>query len=909
MEVPVEKNPFSYKSGEAMTPEEVKQLFSDPPGFNTYKNPSNHCIIVGSKGSGKSILLKSLSVQVQLHPTGKKIEALDYCGIYIGRVIDTTKFVEQNKKFETTDVFEHFFSLLVIAEITDQLSEVVNEEINKKSTEFFNKRFIEKLNTLNDDKTVNIGFKPSFPDRLPNNLKEISNYTKGKLQDLLNQLSPERSKPEEYGYSSFWKLSGLLQFLRDFYNEIKSFSIPRLCLLIDDLQDLEELGNLILNNFLRHEYLDFLTVKIGTRRTYFGKASLNVEYERDFDILILDCDPNNPEHIEFLRKFANRKVMVEWNLTEEEMKEINIDTLLPSAKPEEIKDWDYNITPAKNFTKIGIIEAEQSKRNLRQKCFQGFECIAKVSMVNPFVFLEICLLAYEEQRKHDIDSTSPKVEAKAQSGALIKKSRRYRDVGISSKKDYSEYFSGIKSFICNTAKRLEERQTQQQFEGVKISIPIEEIDSSYLHLIREAILSRDISVDKKEDIIAIIFNLDTTPSKIELNRLICPSYGISWESEEYTELTKEEVKDFIEKPLTGDSDFHHFGVVSKQKELFGKDELAPSLIPEHKMDIPWVFGSGPYAEEYKGRLGKIKKAVKGIRRERLKDSGRVYSEEDTVYLDVWTLRNKYGGNYKEYIFDAICHSIYVVADVTGFISTGVAYEIGLAIGAGKPFFLFWDVKDIGKTFNSDYKKVWHPFLQEHDVREWDKEKKEKKGITFKEWYWQNIDKHGVELSGHLECILKGFLPDKKCDFKNLMEKGIDKVYISCQTQNKKAEDIIIDILSTKYNLYPILPLDISTTNPICFKCAAIHASKFQIIDVSAHKKGDKGDSCFALELGFAYAKHKDKTKMIFDADLQSDPVEMFAGRPCGWHCATIEKNLDENLDEFMKSFGYGGMKK
>ena len=904
MEVPVEKNPFSYKSGEAMTSEEVKQLFSNPPGFTTYKNPSKHCIIVGSKGSGKSILLKCLSVQVQ--STDKKIEDLNYCGIYIGRVIDTTKFVEQNKKFEKTDVFEHFFSLLVIAEITDQLSEVLNEEINKKSTGFFNERFIEKLNPLNDNETVNIGFKP--PKRLPNNLKEISNYIKEKLQDLLNQLSPERFNPEEYGYSSFWKLSGLLQILKDFYDEIKPFSIPKLCLLIDDLQDLEELGSLILNRFLRHRYLDFLTVKIGTRRTYFDVASLNVEYERDFDILILDCDPNNPDHIKFLRKFANRKVMVEWKLTEEEMKEISIDTLLPSAKPEEIKDWDYKITPANNFAKIGIIESGQSKRNLRQKCYQGFECVAKVSMANPFVFLEICQVAYEEQRKYDIDSASPKVEAKAQSEALIRKSRRYRDVGISSKKDYSEYFSGIRSFICNTAKQLEERQIPQQFEGVKISIPVEEIDSLYLPLIREAILSRDLFINK-ENILALIFNPDTIPSKIELNRLICPSYGISWESERHMELSKEEVIVFIKKPLTGDSDSHPFGVISKQKELFGKNELAPSLIPKHKMDIPWVFGSGPYDEEYKERLGKIKKAVNTIRRERLKDSKRIYSEEDIFSLDVWTLRNKYAGNYKEYIFDAISKSIYVVADVTGFISTGVAYEIGLAIGTGKPFFLFRDVKDTGKTFNSDYKKVWHPFLQEHDVREWDKEKKEKKGITFKEWYWKNIDKHGCELNGHLECILKGFLPDKKCAFKNLIEKGMDKAYISCQSQNKKAEKIIIDILSTKYNLYPISLSDIPTTDPICSKCAAIKSSKIQIIDVSAHKKNEKGDPCFALELGFTYASHKDRTKMIFDADLQSDPVEMFPGKPCGWHAVTIERNLEENLEEFMKSFSYGGMKK
>jgi len=907
VKVPLGKNPFSYKSGEAMTPDEVNRLFSDPPGFETYKNPSKHCIIVGSKGSGKSILLKSLSVQVQSSSeNSKKIEELDYCGIYIGRSIDTIKFVEQNNKFETTDVFEHFFSLLVVAEITDQLSEVFNREINKISTGFFNERFIAKLNPLSYNETVNIGFKPASPEQLPNNLKEISNYIKGKLQDLFNQLSPERSKPEEYGYSSFWKLSGLLQFLRDFYDEIKPFSIPRLCLLIDDLQDLEELGSLILNNFLRHEYLGFLTVKIGTRRTYFDVASLHVEYERDFDILILDCDPNNPDHIEFFRIFANRKVMVEWNLTEEEMSEINIDTLLPSEKPEEIKDWDYKRTPANNFAKLGIIVADQGKRNLRQKCFQGFECIAKVSMVNPFVFLEICQSAYEEQRKLG-NITSAKIDGMAQSEALVKKSRRYRDVGISSKKDYREYFLGIRSFICNTVNDLEKRQMQQQFEGTQISIPVEDIDSLYLPLIREAILSRDLFVNKKENLIALIFNPDAIPSKIELNRLICPSYGISWESNKHLELSKEEVENSIKKALKGDPDSHPFGAKSKSKQLFGETTPVPSLILT--TDIPWVFGSGPYAEIHKERLGKIKKAVNAIRGEKINFSKRIYSGEDIFYLDVWTLRNKYAGNYKEYIFDAINKSIYVVADVTDFISTGVAYEIGLAIGIGKPFFLFWDVKDIGKTFNSEYKRAWHPFLQEHDVREWDKEKNEKKGITFKDWYWRNIDKHGWELGGHLECILKGFLPDRKCQFKDRIENGLDKVYISFHSQNKKAEEIIINILSTKYHLYPIMPSDISTNDPICFKCASIKSSKIQIIDVSAQKKDDKGDPCFVLELGFAYAQHKSKTQMIFDADLQSDPVEMFSGKRCGWHNVTMERELEDNLEEFMKSFSYGGMKK
>src|SRR3989304_7825638 len=121
----INKNPFRYKSGEVMTHKEVRDLFANPPGFEMYKSSLKHCIIIGSKGSGKSILLKSLSIQVQ--SLNANIEELDYCGIYIELIIQANKFVELSKKFEMNDIFEHYFTLVVIAAAANQLSDIVSE--------------------------------------------------------------------------------------------------------------------------------------------------------------------------------------------------------------------------------------------------------------------------------------------------------------------------------------------------------------------------------------------------------------------------------------------------------------------------------------------------------------------------------------------------------------------------------------------------------------------------------------------------------------------------------------------------------------------------------------------------------------------------------------------------------------
>jgi len=270
-------------------------------------------------------------------------------------------------------------------------------------------------------------------------------------------------------------------------------------------------------------------------------------------------------------------------------------------------------------------------------------------------------------------------------------------------------------------------------------------------------------------------------------------------------------------------------------------------------------------------------------------------------------RQQFAPGFTDYLQEVIKKSLYVVANITGKFKTGVAYEIGIALGYKKPVFIFWDSIQLKKEFTEEYKKSWHPFIKKHDLKQWTSEEKRKSNFT--RWYKKYIDNIVKKRSGHVKCPIRRF-EQEKCQYEDFIMKGINKPYILFQTQNVDAKMFVIDFLS-KRNCYPIQSSDLpKEADDICSKCIGIQASIFQIIDGSAHEKGMKGDPVCALELGFAYVLHKEKTLMLYDADKDPEPIVMFPGSAHGWHKCTMEKDLREKLQDFMNKFpDFGGIKK
>lgn len=858
-------NPFRIKTAEHyQKPEDINFLFAYPPEYDVYKSPNNF-IILGSRGCGKTILLKKLSLVAQ--SLEQDITKLEFCGVYIQRLLQLNNLLQIYRRgFDGTEKFEHYVALKVIYETANQFSQTSISTEAKRN--------------ISDIIKETVGLE-SFQGDLNNLARHLEEAVESFEQFLTSDPASKMADPKGLKIQN---LGALITFLKRLSKAI--YPLPKVSLLIDDFQDYEELGISLLNHLVSHKLLDFLCVKVSARNLAFEVADLSIEPFRDFEIRCLDGNPNDPQWLDFLRKLANNKLKTEWQLSEEDLETINIDTLFPAIKPQGIQ-WNKQKSPGENLVKI-------ADRDLRQKCFCGFGAIAKVSMMNPFDFFEVCDKAYDLEEKNKGLVTIPLgIALDAQTSALLEKSRNYIEVELISRKAYSGFFLGMRALIVNLARHLEQKQNPPSFEGMRIALP-EDVSVEYGELLRKAIIHRDFFISN-EQLMPILLSPSPAIEEIEINRLICPRYAVSWEYIGKVRI-EEDILDKFFKKRYGEP------TKSKQKPLLDAEEY--ERMPLFGKQDLWVFGARPHGVNDP----KIQRTVNAIRQEEAKSTRRALPTQATYYMDEEIAKRLFAPRFPDYLGEAIKRSSYVVTNITGEFRTGVAYEIGTAFGYKRAVFIFWDSDQLGRGFNAEEdKKPWHPFIVQHDLKEWTGELKRKK--SFKWWYKTYIDDIGKKASGQVKCPIKSF-EQEQCPFDDFIGKGINKPYILFQTRNKQAEEFVISFLASR-NCYPILRNDVpKEADDICFRCISIQASRFQIIDGSARKKEIKGDPTCALELGFAYALHREKCLMLYDADKDPEPVVMFAGGQHGWHESTLEKDLKEKLQEFMDKFPeFGGIKK
>lgn len=858
-------NPFRIKTAEHyQKPEDINFLFAYPPEYDVYKSPNNF-IILGSRGCGKTILLKKLSIRAQ--SLEQDITKLEFCGVYIQRLLQLNNLLQIYRRgFDGAEKFEHYVALKVIYETANQFSQTSISTEAKRNISGIVKN------------TVGL---ENFQGDLYNLARHLEEAVESFEQFLTSDPASKMADPKGLKIQN---LGALITFLKRLSKAI--YPLPRVALLIDDFQDYEELGISLLNNLASHKFLDFLCVKVSTRNLTFEVADLLIEPSRDFEIRCLDGNPNDPKWLDFLRKLANNKLKTEWQLSEEDLETINIDTLFPAIKPQGIH-WDEQKSPGQNLAKI-------VDRDLRPKCFCGFGAIAKVSMMNPFEFFEVCDKAYDlEEKNKGLVTIPPGISLDAQISALLEKGRNYIEVNLISRKAYSEFFLGLRALIVNLAHYLEQKQNPPSFEGMRIALP-EDLSVKYVKLLRKAIIHRDFFIPN-EQLMPILLSPSPTIEELEINRLICPRYAISWEYTGKVRIEEDILDKFFEKRYAEP-------MKSKQKPLLEVEEY--ERMPLFGKQDLWVFEARPHGVDDT----KIQGTVNAIRREEAKTTGRALPTQATYYMNEEIARQMFAPRFPDYLGEAIKKSTYVIANITGKFGTGVAYEVGTAFGYKKAVFIFWDSDELERRFNAEEdKKSWHSFIVQHDLKEWTSELK-RKG-SFKSWYKTHVDGIGKKTSGQVKCPIKSF-EQERCPFEAFIRKGINKPYILFQTRNKQAEESVISFLSSR-NCYPILRNDVpKEADDICFRCISIQASRFQIIDGSAPTKERKGDPACAIELGFAYALHSEKCLMLYDADKNPEPVVMFAGGRHGWHESTLEKDLKEKLQEFMDKFPeFGGIKK
>lgn len=268
MESIFQKNPFQFTTPEDLTAEEMKTLFVDV--YSDYPKiiDPGHLFIKGPRGVGKSMMFRYLQPDCQCLVEGKRLDELDFLGIYIP--LKNTNFsLTELRRLENrhaSDILnEHLLVTHILVRVFDSLSEMGDPFIELEHTRrYFYEIFLPELDDYDEPKNLTGEFeKPSDYFTVMKNIMVGAHKTATKYTRKL--AFSERIMPYDgplYEYVSFALplLSGL--------TTIHGLPQKPIYLLIDDAHCLNDTQTRVLNSWVATRTSRKVSLKISTQYNY-----------------------------------------------------------------------------------------------------------------------------------------------------------------------------------------------------------------------------------------------------------------------------------------------------------------------------------------------------------------------------------------------------------------------------------------------------------------------------------------------------------------------------------------------------------------------------------------------------------------------------------------------------------------
>lgn len=860
-------NPFRRKkNAEQMDFEEIYSLFADPPDYHKYLQPRHH-IMIGSTGSGKSAVLKALSLPVQLKRD--RLEHVPFYGIYLRLKNPEVKhFVRIYEDYEDSNTFEHFLCVDIALEFLEQFRSSLRndkDEILGIASRIINEEYMLKIMDANVDKVIERlkGIKRIIRNSIINNIL-IENLSRQMNMKVIN-------------------LDLFISIIERINDELLSkIGKQKLCLLIDKYDYLKSLSR-VLNVFLDQSLEETLCVKFAVRYLpeLFGSdiSGRKIDLKRDMEILSLDHNPDDPQYKDLLKHIANN-VIAQLQGTSN-----IVDLLSCETPPEIISAIDKNATPGENLRQLHRLERGKA-RNMRQKLCYGFNCLTTLSGGNILNFLNLCEKAIdnEMQRNREMGKGINLVSAKSQANASVSLASIVfnKDINV----EIGEEFREIRSFIYSLGKECERKGMESNlFEGSAFSIP-PNIGEGVANILRKGFLRR-FFLCSPEDLIAMNLNKDYIPERGALSPLLAPRFGTSWINKGEIPLTKNKIIEYMLFPITDQPDADtYYG----EKKLLPEDPVFISIsIKDDKKCI----------ERCKLLKTTVNNIYKQDTRNRMRLVGLSGREICVTARDLWKQDlHRFTADIPKIVKKAK----YIVHDVTPLeyekerkkekhVSIGVLFEIGLSLSYKRPFFLYHDYR-----YEPFDKNKLPKLLRDWDVKKWDPSSPDFKNVSFREWYREAIHQHGF-VSREWPCPFEN--EKLSCDYEDKISKKIKKTYISFQPRNKDQRDFLTDLLATKYKITEISPADYPMDDEACQMCFAMQSCIVKFIDCTEAVED------YVVEIGLCSAVDLSSVLYMYDADLSDHPVLMSRCFPCAWHKNTYKQDIKNALEDFMSKFKLG----
>ena len=618
-------DPFRLVLPDSADPALIVDLFETVETFDSLRSKGNH-VVIGPRGSGKSMILRRLSASVKLQASGYPNP--EFFGVYVLLRSNHAELFRRSFR-DTADPrpFQHFLACYVIAQILHELHQqpfgsAVAEPVRSildKNCRFLNGHAAQGL----------LATKSVFDNQWEEAIRIADGLTRSSLDFLPTNRVPDI-------------VSAIAEVLRR-SADCKS----GIALLIDSYGYLRELAGYI-NDWMRKDTIDSLTVKAGGVVSDEALKSTLVDFqpepEFDYNIIPHQFDTVSGECQRIFRQIANKRLA-------REKLSVAVEELLPS-------DFEN--------TKLKWVGAKPT----------AFEYLCALTGGDVTAFLAVLEKLW---RGIKLNNCRCPASAEAFGTSCRKLSGTYwkETIPVQARDEWRE----LQSLTRSAAKRASEH-SKEAMDPASVVIGFEIQDSTDsdrgVKRVLQTALRLGILQCDPDDRAALDIDSDFCPKRFELNRRLCAysDFGLDPRGTAHSHVNFVELKGWMETAYHGQDDKvtgggsglrSHF---SWSKCVFVSCPLptTTSKRPEHqKRLLQGLFDVLSGTED-----GQIRLARK--------------PEKEDVVRDPLDLKVE---DFVREIPDAIRNCRFVVHDVTS-LSPGVAFEIGLGIGFRKVRSLVWD---------------------------------------------------------------------------------------------------------------------------------------------------------------------------------------------------------------------------
>lgn len=419
-------NPFSDIQARSYSDKRVVEEFCPIPQFWDLFN-GQHEVILGTRGCGKTILLKMMRYSMlkkMTHPAAARlVKEKEYIAFYV------PLHLEFIKKLETYDItekekvlwFRFAFNCALAQSIIIELNELIND-LSGSLEERYNKEYVitEKIQAL-----WNIA-----PEKKIHQLTELR-YQVVQLFYSSNPGGTEsQSVPQPFIHSFASSLSSINEYLRD---ELKISPTWLIC--VDEAEFLDECYQKCINTAFRSD-TERIIIKLATLPFYHRTKctlddNISVMNGQDFKYTIIDMKPDSPEFAEVTdsivkTRFSRESIQI--NSLSDFVETIGSDCYLDyyrrefgedGATPERIQSAIIDQLPSKRkHSTFGKNNSELKKpifnkyapifylREVKKRkkgrhipgWYAGTTMIRRLSQGNPRIFIRIMDVLYTESK-------------------------------------------------------------------------------------------------------------------------------------------------------------------------------------------------------------------------------------------------------------------------------------------------------------------------------------------------------------------------------------------------------------------------------------------------------------------------------------------------------------------------------